>query len=209
MKKLQLRPAREEYVPTEQTARRVLALLDFGLPTGLGQAKPGKMCVEAAVCYAMGADHSDQPRCVSGAVSNFKIEVNDRKWSSNAARGRGLRAIAIAQLGSNKLTYSNFGSALRDVVVGFLRGLALKELARRKPDFKFVRKINKSVKECSEFDGFNFAITAHEVFKLLTPKVMKRLPKGKDARNLQVANIGLLALIEAGSPGVKYLKLLK
>jgi hypothetical protein len=59
------------------------------------------MCVEAAVCYALGQPHGDEPECVNDAVRWFKIRLNDAKWSSNKARAVGMRRLAIAQLGTN------------------------------------------------------------------------------------------------------------
>jgi hypothetical protein len=78
----------------------LLSVVDKGLSHGLGIAKPGHMCVEAAVCYALGENHSDDPSCVAHVVRDTKIYLNDRKWSSKKARARGMRKIAVAQLGS-------------------------------------------------------------------------------------------------------------
>ena len=59
------------------------------------------MCVEAAVCYALGLPHGDDPGCVSPALRRLKIRLNDAaRWSSPMARAAGLRRLAIAQLGS-------------------------------------------------------------------------------------------------------------
>ena len=49
---------------TIEQARRVLEIVDAGLIKGLGVAEPGKMCVEAAICYALGLPHGDNPGCV-------------------------------------------------------------------------------------------------------------------------------------------------
>ena len=81
-------------------ARKVLEVVDAGLVHGLGTPEPGKMCVEAAVCYAMGLPHGDQPSCVAPALRALKIRLNDQNWSSDQARARSLRRLAIAQLGS-------------------------------------------------------------------------------------------------------------
>ncbi|MES2367758.1 MAG: hypothetical protein V4563_17915, partial [Pseudomonadota bacterium] len=81
-------------------ARKVLEIVDHGLSHGLGKQEPGKMCIEAAVCYAMGLPHSDTPPCVSRAVRALKIRLNDSKWSSDIARAKGMRRLAIAQLGT-------------------------------------------------------------------------------------------------------------
>src|SRR5262245_10924531 len=85
---------------TESVARRVLEVVDAGLSEGLGEPLPGEMCVEAAVCFALDLPHGDEPQCVAPALRSLKIRLNDSRWSSNAARGKGLRRLAVAQLGS-------------------------------------------------------------------------------------------------------------
>lgn len=49
-------------------AKKVLATVDAGLVLGMGESVPGQMCVEAAVCFAYGLPHSDNPPCVGHAV---------------------------------------------------------------------------------------------------------------------------------------------
>lgn len=101
---------------TLEQARRVVEVVDAGLCSGKGVPVPGQMCVEAAVCYALGEDHSDKPSCVGKSVRDFKISINDRNWSSNEARAKGLRRIAVAQLGSDTLDQSAFEAMLRQKV---------------------------------------------------------------------------------------------
>src|ERR1700749_2120501 len=85
----------------ESLARKVLTVVDAGLVIGMGDPTPGKMCVEAAVNSAMGAPHGDQPACVAPVLRSLKIKLNDSpRWSGDAARTKGLRRLAIAQLGS-------------------------------------------------------------------------------------------------------------
>jgi hypothetical protein len=86
---------------TLDQARKVLEVVDVGLCGGIGNPVPGQMCVEAAVCYALGQPHGDKPECVNNSVRQFKIGLNDAKWSSNEARAAGMRKLAIAQLGTN------------------------------------------------------------------------------------------------------------
>jgi len=90
----------QEIQITPAIARKVLEVVDAGLVKGMGNPVPGEMCVEAAVCYAMGLPHGDQPSCVSPALRQLKIRLNDARWSSDVARSRGLRRLALAQLGS-------------------------------------------------------------------------------------------------------------
>jgi len=85
---------------TRQHAEKVLELVNCGLVAGLGNNKPGEMCVEAAVCYAFGLPHGDNPVCVAPVLRSFKIRLNDAKWSSNQVRANGMRRLALIQLGS-------------------------------------------------------------------------------------------------------------
>ena len=85
---------------TREVAAKVLNVVDAGLVKGVGEPVAGQMCVEAAVNYALGRDHGDDPGCVSQAVRALKIRLNDANWSSNTARSKGLRRLALAQLGS-------------------------------------------------------------------------------------------------------------
>jgi hypothetical protein len=109
---------------------KIHALLDAGLVQGLGVPEPGKMCVEAAICYALDLPHSDDPGCVHPALRQLKIRLNDGIWSSNKARADGMRRLAIAQLGSkDALDAHVFASrcatlAIRMVVPFALRGVA-------------------------------------------------------------------------------------
>ena len=83
-----------------ELASKILTLVDKGLCKGLGKPIEGQMCIEAAVNYAMGLPHGDNPPCVSRAVRALKIRLNDSAWSSNTARASGMRRLAIAQLGT-------------------------------------------------------------------------------------------------------------
>jgi hypothetical protein len=85
---------------TESIARKVLATIDAGLVAGKGVPTPGQMCVEAAVCYALGLPHGDNPECVAPALRALKIRLNDSRWSSTVARAQGLRRLGLIQLGS-------------------------------------------------------------------------------------------------------------
>jgi hypothetical protein len=84
----------------EVVARKLLQTVDMGLSSGLGQPVPGEMCVEAAVCYALGLPHGDNPKCVDSVLRTFKIRLNDAPWSSNSSRAKGMRRLALIQLGS-------------------------------------------------------------------------------------------------------------
>ena len=96
----------------EKFVKSLLSVVDKGLVQGLGQPVPGQMCVEAAVCYAMGLPHDDKPTCVNEIVTGFKINLNDSDWSSDTARAKGMRRLAVAQLGSNTIDAVAFSGKL-------------------------------------------------------------------------------------------------
>jgi hypothetical protein len=93
---------------TKEIAVKVKETVECGLSKGLGKPNPGEMCIEAAVCYAYGLPHSDNPPCVGSAVRSFKIRLNDANWSSNEARAKGMIEISIAQLNSNEIDQKEF-----------------------------------------------------------------------------------------------------
>jgi hypothetical protein len=117
----------------EGLARKVLEVVDAGLVNGMGKPEPGHMCVEAAVCYAMGLPHSDEPTCVGAAVRRFKIRLNDARWSSDTARTKGLRKLAIAQLGSDTIDQRAFANIVVEQTIRQIVPIALRAAARRNP----------------------------------------------------------------------------
>jgi hypothetical protein len=103
---------------TQDIAAKVLSVVDAGLVHGVGVPEPGKMCVEAAVCFALGLPHGDDPQCVSRAVRSLKIRLNDSKWSSDRARTQGLRRLAVAQLGTrDKIDDREFARRVAELAI--------------------------------------------------------------------------------------------
>lgn len=96
-----MKKKKNKFEITSQVVCKILSVVDKGLSCGLGRPIPGNMCVEAAVCYAMGEPHGDHPKCVDDELREFKISINDdHSWTSKKSRARGLRKLAVAQLGS-------------------------------------------------------------------------------------------------------------
>lgn len=92
---------------TREIVIKVRDIVDAGLSNGLGRAGPGQMCVEAAVCYALGLPHGDDPKCIAQSVHSLEIRLNDSMWLNNAERAKGMRRLAIAQLGSKGVIDEN------------------------------------------------------------------------------------------------------
>lgn len=130
-------------------ARKVLATVDAGLVNGMGEPVPGMMCVEAAVCYAMGLPHGDDPACVSRALRRLKIRLNDAKWSSNEARAKGLRRLALAQLGSRDvLDDVEFSKRVATLAIRVSVPAALRAAASIHKDPKHQQALRDAANEC-------------------------------------------------------------
>lgn len=117
----------------EDLARKVLEVVDQGLVIGKGEPIPGKMDVEATVCYAMGLPHSDKPPCVGKSVRSFNIRLNDSPWSSDKARAIGMRKLAIAQLGSDTIDQKAFAAIIAEQTIRQIVPIALRAVAARTP----------------------------------------------------------------------------
>lgn len=151
---------------TETIARKVLDTVDAGLVKGVGVARPGRMCVEAAVCYALGLPHGDNPGCVSRAVRSLKIELNDADWSSNAVRARGLRRLALAQLGSrDALDDHEFARRCAELVIRKHVPAALRAAAATHTNEKHRDAVIAAAERCEREGSQNAAAAARVVIE--------------------------------------------
>ena len=91
-----------------QLCSKILDVVDKGLTKEFRTQKPGRMCIEAAVCYAMNHEYPHEPLCVGRTVRKFIIMLNKSRWSSDTKRAKGLRKLAIAQLGSSAIDQLKF-----------------------------------------------------------------------------------------------------
>ena len=135
---------------TKAIARKIVELVDCGLVKGKGVQEPGKMCVEAAVCCALGLPHSDDPPCVGKSVREFKISLNDSDWSSDMARAKGLRRLAIAQLGSDALNQTEFVTNLQRAVIKYVVPAALRSAASCHPDQSHKEALEAEAVKCAD-----------------------------------------------------------
>lgn len=150
-----------EFKLTKELASKVLETIDAGLVTGMGKPTPGQMCVEAAVCYAMGLPHSDQPTCVSPALRSLKIALNDSSWSTNEARTKGLRRLGVAQLGSkDALDDAAFSKAVSTLVIQKYVPVALLAAASVQKKAAHKEKLEKAALLCSTDPSEVAAISA-------------------------------------------------
>ena len=201
-------------------ALKVLKVVDTGLVKGLGVATPGQMCVEAAVNYALGADHGDSPTCVGFAVRSFKIALNDCDWSSDAARAKGMRKLAIAQLGSDQINQVEFAKllALRTTTVflaDFLRDKYPEHAARcaAAQDLLAARDAARDVASAARAasaarDAASAArVAARYVARAASYAASYAASAASDLWLTKMADIALGVLIELKSPGCAFLDL--
>ena len=215
------------YELNETLAAKVLSTVDAGLVNGLGRAEPGKMCVEAAVCFAYGLPHSDNPPCVGSAVRRFKIRLNDSSWSSNEARTKGMRKLAIAQLGSDAIDQKAFAKLVTEGSIRKIVPIALRAAASRNPkhaealEAAAIRcelegtgeaaKWAREVAEKARKDAAAAAAAAADAAAAAAADADAAAAAAADAARDHVLNvcaeIGLQALITLKSPGCEYLYL--
>jgi hypothetical protein len=131
-----------------ELAIKVRDVVSHGLVCGLGIRKIGEFCVEAAVCFAMGLPHSDNPTCVSPAVRGWKIRVNDAQWSSKQARGNGMMKVAIAQLGSNTIDEVKFAKQVSLGTIQKVVPMALRAAAKVHPQVKHKEALESAAVHC-------------------------------------------------------------
>lgn len=120
---------------SEDKVRRVLEIIDGGLEHGGGNMRaPGQFCVQQvlAVVFSAGLVRSQFPcagvllegpvELVDGAhvgrmVSTLAMALNDQvHWGSPKDRAKGLRRLAVAELGSEAINQMEF---LTDVATAF------------------------------------------------------------------------------------------
>lgn len=137
-----------------ETVTKILSTIDQGLTQGLGNPVPGQMCVEAAICYSLGLEHGDDPKCVAPSIRALKIRLNDSNWSSDTARAKGLRKLAVLQLGtSNNFSDSIFATKVVMLVVNKYLPIAL----------KFMKIDNSIINNCKEASNLKEAAAAAAV----------------------------------------------
>ncbi len=195
----------------EPLARKVLETVDVGLCSGVGSPIPGQMCVEAAVCFALGLPHGDNPPCVHPAVRSAKIALNDSTWSSNAARAAGMRRVAIAQLGSTEIDIGRFRQivqleTIRQIVPMPLRKVGLTDHAVA---CESATDLSEAIEACQKAWDAAYAAyaAAADAADAAAYAAYAARSVGTDEPLVRFAEIMTQALIECGSEGSKFLYL--
>jgi hypothetical protein len=117
----------------QQVITRLNEIIDRGMCSGMGRSQ-GQVCIEAAIALACGEELTDEPSCVHPVVQAHAIRLNDSGWSSSTARGNGMRAYALQQLGCREIDGVRFAQmvalrTIREVLPIALRAAGLEEHA--------------------------------------------------------------------------------
>ena len=144
---------------TLEIATKVRDTVAAGLVKGAGNPVPGQMCVEAAVCYALGLPHGDDPQCVARSLRSLKIAVNDAQWSSPQARAHGLRKLALLQLGSaGAMDDRDFARRVALMTIRTMLPVALRAVAKKVPTH--AQKLAICANFCAQVDNTDAAANA-------------------------------------------------
>ena len=198
---------------TKEIASKVLETVDAGLVKGLGQPIPGRMCVEAAVCFALGLPHSDEPSCVSPAIRALKIRLNDSEWSSDEARAKGMRRLALVQLGSAGVIDDNdFARRIAEMTVRKIVPIALRAAASIHPEQKHKDALELSAVNCetikdSAYSAADSAYSADSAARSADSAARSAYSAARDQVLGAFAEEVVQVLVEMRAPGCQWLEL--
>jgi hypothetical protein len=130
---------------TATHVKKAVKLIKCGLSSGLGKPNPGEMCIEAVWCNVLGLPHGDDPQCVTPYLRRLKISLNDRNWSSNGARAKGMLKLGVAQVGSlGVLDEAEFQSRVITITRKVMVPIALRAAASVQKKQEHIDALNKA-----------------------------------------------------------------
>jgi hypothetical protein len=153
-----------------EVIEKLKEIIPQGLVYGLGKPKPGELCVEAAICLALGEPHGDQPSCVHQVDRDFAIRLNDSAWSSDKARAEAMLPLAIAQLGTAGKDRTEWVKRIAEGTIRKVVPMALRAVAKK--NSKFAEDLERVAVRCEKegtreaalaaADAANAATTAYD-----------------------------------------------
>ncbi|NDD31050.1 MAG: hypothetical protein EB084_22575 [Proteobacteria bacterium] len=129
---------------------RLKEIIGHGLVRGLGNPIPGGMCVEAAICLALGEDHSAEPSCVAEPDRLLAIRLSNARWSSPQACAEALLPLALAQLGTAGTDRTAWARALVEGTIRRVVPVALRAAAFGHPNEKHRKALEAAAKRCEQ-----------------------------------------------------------
>ncbi len=207
-----------QLVIDREVVRKVVETVDAGLVSGVGKPIPGQMCVEAAVCFALGLPHGDNPECVAPTLRTLKIRLNDSAWSSDQARAKGLRKLAVLQLGTRDvLDEKEFMARVVEMTIRKIVPRALRSAAGMKGNKAHADRLEAAAKECETkgtkdaADAANAAAYAADAANAAAYAAKAAAYADDDSDESLAFFAGEVAqiLIEMAVPGIEWLDLLE
>ncbi len=198
---------------TKELVDSINSALDKGLVKGLGSPIEGKMCIEALICFKLGLPHSDNPPCVGYEIRQAKIALNDCAWSSPLARAKGMKKLAIAQLGSNIINDTDFVLALKlestRRILPFLIGKHYDiqkdtKLLEYKTKFENLTQLNDNLWR-EFYDNYYYKYNYNDYYYYYKYNYYNYNDEFKDEFLLLVADCILSILIKLKSPGCEWI----
>ena len=147
---------------TPEQRQKLTEIINAGLVSGLGNAKAGHLCVEAAICLAMGESHSDRPSCVAEPDRDFAIRINDAMWPSPEARAKALLPLALAQLGTAGRDRGPWVQRVAEGTIRQILPIALRAASKVHPDEERRAALEGAAIRCEQ-DGTGAAAAAAAV----------------------------------------------
>jgi hypothetical protein len=202
-----------KFVINDSFADDLLRLIDKGVAHGLGEARPGKMCIEASVDFienggaANGGGMQDHPVCVVDWLAELKIELNDRGgWKNNKDRGRGLRRLALVQLGTASLKGFDDSGQFWDAVSEVLKTRVQTLTSDPKVEIGHAAglwiMLDQSINQLPELVDIVDHLYKDEIRK----RVRNESGVNQSLRNHIVGEIMVQALVRLKAPGARFLK---
>lgn len=195
-------------------AKKVKNVVSKGLTSGVGERKPGSMCVEAAVCYAIGQEHGDQPICVDEKIIQAKIKLNDNFRGTKKQRAHALRRVAIAQLGTRgKFDKGSVEAIIDGLVLAFVTSSIASKIAelgipKTTAQLEIFDSEVQEIKSLMNRAGADFDLEdLGEVQGIIWDALPDFTKNKNDVAVAITAEILTQALIKAKSPGSKFLHL--
>lgn len=125
---------------------------------GTGEQLPAWRCESYTFYYPL-LPHDDDTKCVGWAVRYLVFHINNREWSSDAARAEGLRKLVVAQLGSDKLDQFRFAHLVALKTVQRMCPLLFAQLAKLAETDEDREAMESAGRACSEVASLQEAVT--------------------------------------------------
>jgi hypothetical protein len=154
---------------TQEQRAKVAEVINAGLVRGLGEPEPGKLCIEAAICLAMGEPHGDEPTCVAEPDRLYAIKLQDRYPGNAAERAALFLPLGLAQLGTAGTDRRPWIVYVAEQTIRRIVPLALRAAAKVNP--KHAEKLESAAVRCEKEGTKASAASAYTAASAASAKI--------------------------------------